>query len=337
MGHRDRAEHSIDPLSIYLLDITDLVGQPAFVKASGNSEPLDPAAEPTYSLGAVARLTGLSSHVLRAWERRYGAVKPLRTPGGTRRYREADVARLRRLRAAVQAGHPISEVANVSDEELDHRLRLAPALPAISLDPVLEAIDGLDAETTRRLLGAQLAALGPARFARSVASPLLNAVGSQWEAGQMCIASEHLAASTLRSLLGSALHITSAALQTAPVMFTTLPGDAHDLGSLMAAVTTAAAGGHPFFVGGDLPVSEIVDAAETIGAAAVAVGICPVGGPEQAQSLAALRDALPAHVEVWVGGRGANAISLPARVARIADPDALESKIALLVERGGSS
>jgi DNA-binding transcriptional MerR regulator len=65
--------------------------------------------EPTYSLGAVARLTGLSPHVLRAWERRYGAVRPLRTPGGTRLYRESDVARLRQLRAAVQAGHSISE------------------------------------------------------------------------------------------------------------------------------------------------------------------------------------------------------------------------------------
>ena len=134
--------------------------------------------EPTYSLGAVARLTGLSPHVLRAWERRYGAVKPLRTPGGTRRYRESDVARLRQLRAAVQAGHSISEVANAPAEELERRLELSPALPAPSLAPLLAAIEQLDAPTTEQLLGAQLAALGPIRFVRTVASPLLNVIGA---------------------------------------------------------------------------------------------------------------------------------------------------------------
>ncbi len=243
----------------------------------GNSEtPAPSPGEPTYSLGAVARLTGLSPHVLRAWERRYGAVKPLRTPGGTRRYRESDVARLRRLRAAVQSGHSISEVANASDDELDRRLRLAPASPTPSLAPLLEAIEGLDGPGAERLLGAQLAALGPARFVASVASPLLRAIGSRWETGQLCIASEHMASSILRSLLGSALRTTTAAMQAPPVLFTTLPGEAHELGSLMAAVTTADAGGHPVFVGGNLPVSDIVGAAETVGAAAVAVGVCHV-------------------------------------------------------------
>ena len=52
------------------------------------------SSDTTYSLGAVAKMTGLSPHVLRAWERRYAAVTPLRTPGGTRRYRESDVSRL---------------------------------------------------------------------------------------------------------------------------------------------------------------------------------------------------------------------------------------------------
>lgn len=306
-------------------------------------QPVDPETpgpssnEPTYSLGAVARLTGLSPHVLRAWERRYGAVKPLRTPGGTRRYRESDVARLRRLRAAVQAGHSISEVANASDAELDHRLQLSPALPTPSLAPLLEAIEQLDGPGAERLLGTQLAALGPARFVRSVASPLLHAIGARWESGQLCIASEHLASSILRSLLGSALRTTSAAMQAPPVLFTTLPGEAHELGALMAAVTTADAGGHPIFVGGNLPVSEIVDAAEVVGAAAVAVGVCHVNGGDPRQALALLRESLPARVELWVGGPGSGDIGLPARVARIGDTEELERKVALLLERGAPS
>lgn len=294
----------------------------------------DPAA-PTYSLGAVSRLTGLSAHVLRAWERRYGAVVPLRTPGGTRRYRESDVARLCKLRAAVSAGHPISEVANAPHDELERRLGMTPALPEPALSPMLDAIDRLDREEADRLLGSQLAALGPMRFVRSVAAPLLREIGSRWAAGSMCIASEHLASTLLRNLLGMCLRTTSAGQQTAPILFTTLPGETHDLGTLMAAVITAQAGGHPIFVGANLPVSEIVDAADSLDAAAVAVGVCDTNRNDTQAALRMLRDALPARVEVWIGGPGAESIALPEQVQSIGDHDALERKIALLLERSG--
>jgi len=66
--------------------------------------------EATYALGAVCRITGLSPHVVRVWERRYGAIAPLRTPKGTRRYRPADVERLQLLRAGVEAGHRIGSL-----------------------------------------------------------------------------------------------------------------------------------------------------------------------------------------------------------------------------------
>jgi MerR family transcriptional regulator, light-induced transcriptional regulator len=309
------------------------------VNDSGDSDPSRSAAaeEPTYSLGAVARLTGLSPHVLRAWERRYGAVKPLRTPGGTRRYRESDVERLRQLRSAVQAGHSISEVARASGDELERRLELAPPLPAPPLDALLEAIEHLDASTTERLLSAQLAVLGPLRFIRSVATPLLHTIGTRWADGQLCIASEHLASSILRNLLGTALRPTSAGQQATPILFTTLAGEAHELGALMAAVTTADAGGHPVFVGGNLPVPEIVDAAEAIGANAVAVGIFHANGNDPAASLQALRSALPARVELWVGGPGTEALQLPPQVSRIGDTEELERKVALLLERSAAS
>src|SRR5262249_39099710 len=125
--HLDREEHLSRCVSMNLLDDPSTLGQPAPVKTRG--EPTATDREPTYSLGAVARLTGLSQHVLRAWERRYGAVTPVRSPGGTRRYRESDVERLRLLRAAVAAGHPISEVAREDDDALARRLLGAPPPP----------------------------------------------------------------------------------------------------------------------------------------------------------------------------------------------------------------
>jgi MerR family transcriptional regulator, light-induced transcriptional regulator len=64
-----------------------------------------------HPIGVVARRTGVSLHVLRAWERRYGVVEPVRTEGGQRLYSDADVARLRLLRQVTEAGRNISQVA----------------------------------------------------------------------------------------------------------------------------------------------------------------------------------------------------------------------------------
>ncbi len=294
------------------------------------------SAEPTYSLGAVCRLTGLSEHVLRAWERRYGAVRPLRTPGGTRRYREPDVARLRLLRAATSAGHAIGEVARLDDAELVRRLELsqgsAAAPPPIA--PILAAVEALDPDEVERMLGAQLSALGPARFVRLVASPLLVEIGDRWHAGRLAIAAEHMASSILRNLLGACLRLPASAAHAPPVLFTTPSGERHELGTLMAAVTAVDAGGHPVFLGGDLPVSDVVESVASIGAAAVALGVCHPDGTNLFATVEQLRAAVPRRVELWVGGPGTEALPLPAGAARIADLDDLERKVALLAVRG---
>src|SRR5579871_6191742 len=71
-----------------------------------------------YPIAAVARLTGLTVDTIRAWERRYGLVRPQRDATGKRRYGEAEIARLQRARRATERGYSIGAVATMSDEEL---------------------------------------------------------------------------------------------------------------------------------------------------------------------------------------------------------------------------
>ena len=288
----------------------------------------------TYSLGAVSRLTGLSPHVLRAWERRYAAVIPLRTPGGTRRYREADVARLRLLGACVQAGHPIGEVARLAEPELRRRASGTGSEPAPPLAPILGVLERMDASEAERLLGVQLAALGPRRFASAVVVPLLHAVGDEWEHGRLCVAAEHLASAVLRNLLGGALRQRTGALHATPILFTTLRGERHELGALLCAVVAADLGAGAIYLGPDLPVSELVLAAARTRAAAVAVGVGRTSPERQRErELRRLRRELPAEVELWVGGPGSDDVPVDAGVERVAGLEELERKIGLVAER----
>ncbi len=82
----------------------------------------EPVSSRSYRIGDVARYVGVSTHALRAWERRYGTVEPQRTPGGSRLYDAAQIDRLKTLKDLTDYGHSIGEVARLSLVELKRLL-----------------------------------------------------------------------------------------------------------------------------------------------------------------------------------------------------------------------
>jgi len=257
----------------------------------------------TYAVGQVSRLTGVSPDLLRAWERRYGAIAPLRTSGGTRRYRSSDIERLRLLKASVDAGHRIGEVARLPSEELARRL--AAAAPKLETGPVTEtiaALDRLDGVAAERLISSQMSALGPVRFAKEFALPLVHTIGDEWAQTRLCVASEHLGSALLRSLLGSSLRPTSSHRDAPVIVFATLAGERHEIGLLIAALTALGAGANPLYLGPDLPNAELTRAVATSRARALALSTVVSQPAELAEAVVVLRGELPAAVELWLGG-----------------------------------
>jgi DNA-binding transcriptional MerR regulator/methylmalonyl-CoA mutase cobalamin-binding subunit len=319
-------------LSTYFIDVACGIVQ--FFRVAEMEPERGSEAGTTYSLGAVSRLTGLSPHVLRAWERRYQAVLPLRTPGGTRRYRESDVTRLRLLAAATAAGHPIGDIARLSEAELRGRASGPDEEPRPPLRRILEAIERLDADETERLLSLQLAALGARGFVEAVARPLLHEVGEQWEKGELCVASEHLASASVRNLLGLALRRRSQASDFRPVLFTTLAGERHELGALACAVIAVELGANAIYLGPDLPAGEVAAAAAATCARVVAVstGRC-APARQREQAVRTLRRELPSDVAIWLGGSGSDGLPIPEHVERVQGREELEQKLVLRSHR----
>jgi DNA-binding transcriptional MerR regulator len=293
--------------------------------------------ELTYPLRTAARLTGLSPELLRAWERRHGVVQPIRTPGGTRRYSAADIERLRLLKATVDAGQRIGQIAHLELAELKRRAVVAEAPSVGRLDEILSALGHLEGAEAQRKLSLQLSALGPARFAREVALPLLREIGDRWAHGQMGIAPEHLASGVLRSLVGSALQPTATSLLGPRIVFATPTGERHELGLLMAAVTALGAGANPLYLGAELPVEDLLGAVEGSGAAALALSLVSIPAAQAARAVSALRGGLADGVHLWLGGAGASRDELPDGVERIESLEDFEQRVELLgFERAGA-
>ncbi|HSJ65675.1 MAG TPA: MerR family transcriptional regulator, partial [Gemmatimonadaceae bacterium] len=176
-----------------------------------------PPDQPRHPIGVVSERTGLSSDVLRVWERRYGVVRPARAEGGQRLYSDTDVERLRLLHIATLAGRSIGRIAHHTTEELARlvdedgaaraaldarRNGAAGALADECVDTALRAAMHLDAYALDHELQRALSLLGLQAFLTGVAAPLLRAVGEEWHAGRLTPAHEHLATDAVRRVAG---------------------------------------------------------------------------------------------------------------------------------------
>ncbi len=267
-----------------------------------------------YPIRAAASLTGLSIDTLRAWERRYQAVTPIRGERG-RVYGEGQIRRLILLRDAVAHGHAIGQVASLEDSELE-KLLLGP-VPVVEtpepngtdqpisdvLLPVIAAIESFDCAKANFQLG-RLAALLPVdRLVSEVVFPLMRLVGERWHGGTLSIAQEHMTSSILRNLLGGLVRLGTSSTSSQRILFATPSEELHEFGILASAMLAVANGFEVFYLGPSLPAVEIVAAAERTSARAVVVGIkASEPTPATIEELRILAAKLPKTAELWLGG-----------------------------------
>lgn len=242
------------------------------------------------------------------------------------------MARLRLLAAAVAAGNSIGELARLDDDAIERLLAPEPAaLPGARLDAPLAAAERLDLAALERELGIELAALGPAVFARDVAAPLLREIGDRWEHGTVSVASEHLTSAAVRSLLGGVLRLAPRAADAQRLVFATPEGERHELGALIAAVTAVGAGANATYLGPDLPVEDVAEAAAKIEPSAIALGVASLAPGPLRRYLVELRRRVPRAVPIWIGGAAAGAEV--AGVEHVDELAMLERRVSLLCRR----
>ena len=295
---------------------------------------------PRYPVRLVAVRTGLTPHVLRAWERRYGVVSPARTEGGQRLYSDLDIERLRLLRRLTDGGHAIGRIASLPIAELarldegtggaeegaassdgegsraDEAEQTRAQSVGESIAAVLRATRRLDAVELQAVLEQSAVMLGAPVFIDEVVAPALVRVGHGWAEGSVSVAQEHMATAVFRRVLGWLFQVYDVRGTAPRLVVATPPTQVHEFGALMVAISAAADGWAVTYLGPDLPAADLVSAVGQTSARAVAVSAVYV--PEGADLLAALREmraALPERVPLLVGGAATSEIAAEAEAA----------------------
>jgi DNA-binding transcriptional MerR regulator/methylmalonyl-CoA mutase cobalamin-binding subunit len=277
--------------------------------------------ESHHSLRVVTQRTGLSTHVVRIWEKRYGAVKPKRTATNRRFYSDVEIERLTLLRLATAAGHSIGSIATLPLERL--KVLVAKAEPngrtqssagqMLSLaesfqESGLAAVKRMDARGFEEALQRALIALGHQGLLRQVVAPLAQTIGELWRAGEVTAAHEHFLSASLKVILGQMAKQFATPDNAPGIIVATPVGQLHELGALMVNTAAAHLGWRTIYLGTSLPAAEIAGAAAQNRVNAVALSIVyPEDDPSLPQELANLRRFLPAQINILTGGRAAAA------------------------------
>jgi MerR family transcriptional regulator, light-induced transcriptional regulator len=240
---------------------------------------------------------------------------------GRRLYSDLDLRRLKFLRRITKQGHPIGNVATLPDGALENLAKQT----TISRDErprgrkgssnrerraivrnCVAVIEQFDSDGLNRILKRAVLEVGYTAVVRQVIAPLAQRLGQLWSEGIIQTSHEHFASGVIRAFLLDPARQYSGTPPNAALVASTLQGQLHELGVVMAAALAAERGWRVIYLGPSLPALEIASVAMKSKARVVALSmVYPEGEPQIENELRELRDSLPDKTPILIGGSGA--------------------------------
>lgn len=285
------------------------------------------------TINHVAELSGVSAHTLRAWEKRYSAITPNRTPSGRRTYSFNDVEKIRTLKALTSSGFTISKIANLNTTDLkkltqqteqvnkatatnvpiDDKSIFDPMIPDVNyipppVDNIISSIRDYNLNELNTQLSQSRVLNGARSFVFDIVSPLLVEVGRLVNTGQLSISQEHALSAILKGQIQQIIQTNGYTSQknNPKIILATPEGDIHEFGILISQVICCNLGLSPFYIGPHLPAQSLAETADAIEATHIVIGTSEVPPEFQKQSvnefISTIIKNMKQPCEIWIGG-----------------------------------
>ena len=228
-------------------------------------------AEPRLRIGELSRRAGVSTELLRAWERRYGLLEPTRSPSGFRLYSEADERRVAAMRSHLDAGLSAAEAARLATQgtaTLEEPAGPRAAELTELREQLSQALLAFDERAAHALLDTAFGRYPLDLAISEVVLPYLHDLGERWARAEATVAQEHFGASVVRTrVLGLARGwnegIGPRAVLACP------SGEMHDIGLMCLGLALWRRGWRITYLGADTPIPSVAETAVAAGSATV--------------------------------------------------------------------
>jgi MerR family transcriptional regulator, light-induced transcriptional regulator len=274
------------------------------VNEQRNHQPTPDAGPGYLRIGQLAKRTGVSPELLRAWEQRYGLLQPTRSAGGFRLYGAADEARVQRMQSLVSGGLAAAQAARLvlsGGEPAPHTVSASATTLEAAAGSLTASLDRLDEQAANTALDRLFAAYTVETVLREVIIPYLHRLGERWEAGEVSVAQEHFASNLIRGRLLSLAQGWGQGRGPGAIL-ACVPGEQHELGLLAFGVALRRRGWRITYLGTDSPIGAIADISRSVRPAVVVLlSLNPEGFLDHAREI----EQLARQVRVMIAGTGA--------------------------------
>jgi DNA-binding transcriptional MerR regulator len=219
-------------------------------------------------IGDLSGRTGVAAHQLRAWERRYGLLKPRRSSGNYRLYSPADEARVRLMQRYLSEGVSAAHAAELTiAARFTVSVGAGRAVPAREVagahEDIREALARFDETSAQRTLERLFAAFTPTTVTRDVLLPYMHELGEQWSAGLVTVAQEHFASNFFQARLLALARGWDRGLGPRALL-ACAPDEQHSLALIVFGIALHELGWRITYLGADTPVATLAEVAEII-------------------------------------------------------------------------
>ena len=219
-------------------------------------------------IGELSRRVGVSDHVLRAWETRYGLFHPIRSTGGFRLYSHADESRVRRMQFHLAQGLSAAEAASAAIDEAaivpsgGPQTGRATEITELSAE-LRNALDEFDEPAAQAVVDRLLSDLTLTTVLRDVLLPYLYELGERWRREEITIAQEHFASNVIRGRRAGLAR--GWGTGHGPRAVIACPsGELHDLPLMMFGIILNRRGWRVNYLGASTPIEELMRVANQV-------------------------------------------------------------------------
>ncbi|MGB7999415.1 MAG: MerR family transcriptional regulator [Anaerobacillus sp.] len=216
-----------------------------------------------YNIKAVSKKIGIQPGTLRAWERRYNIISPIRNEAGHRLYSEEHMSKLKWLVQKTEQGFTISqavellESGNTTTDSDNIDMNNGRDRAHLLADEILEALLAFDETRGQDLLNQAFSVFSIDKVVHDILAQLLVRVGDLWEQEKITIAHEHFTTAFLRSRIGMIFHTLPVDGYLPKVMAVCSPGEYHELGLLIFTLYLRRKGFEVIYLGSSIPEDDI--------------------------------------------------------------------------------
>lgn len=220
-----------------------------------------------YNIKAVSRMLGIQPGTLRAWERRYQMIAPVRNDSGHRLYTEEHVETLRWLISKINQGFTISQaVSLLENSSVSLEKAEVPKRDQVDEigDKLLAALLEFDSTKAHELINQAFSLYTIDKTVIDLLGPILIKVGDLWEEGSITTAHEHFASSFIRSRIEGLSNSFPHSSFLPKSIAVCGPGEKHELGLLIYTLYLRRKGFEVIFLGTSIAENDLEVVVEKI-------------------------------------------------------------------------